>query len=173
MTSRLPHRAWLNRRTPLSPGKPPERRTRLRAVSAKRAAAGTPRPPTRDTGPDRATRELVLERDDYSCGWCGRTILGQPYSLQHRRSRGDGGSSVPRINAPSNLITLCGSATSPGGCHLKCKQNYAEAEALGFVVSLNSIHDPAEIPVQHAAFGLVLLLDDGMCEPAPMWGDAA
>jgi 5-methylcytosine-specific restriction enzyme A len=115
----------------------------------------------RDTGPDRPTRELVLERDDYTCAWCRRTILNQPYSLQHRRARGRGGSSNPRINAPSNLITLCGSATSPGGCHLKCEQRTAEAGDLGFVVSLNSIHDPADIPVTHALYGRVYLADDG------------
>lgn len=122
---------------------------------------GLNRTARRDTSPDRPTRELVLERDDYTCAWCRRTILNQPYSLQHRRGRGRGGSSNPRINAPSNLITLCGSATSPGGCHLRCEQRTAEAETFGFVVSLNSIHDPADIPVMHALYGRVYLADDG------------
>lgn len=159
--TRLPRRAHLNRQARLRSTTGLNRYQPLAPVSAKRAAAGERRPRAKDTGPDRATRETVLERDDYSCGWCGVTILGRQYSLQHRRSRGDGGSSDPRINAPSNLVTLCGSATSPGGCHLKCKQHYTEAEALGFVVSLNSVHDPADVPVTHALSGRVFLLDDG------------
>jgi 5-methylcytosine-specific restriction enzyme A len=161
MSGRLPRKAYLNRRARLHSTAALKRYTQLAPASAKRAAAGAQPARPKDTGPDRGTRELVYERDDYSCAWCGITILNRQYSLQHRRSRGDGGSSDPRINAPSNLITLCGSATSPGGCHLKCKQQYTEAEALGFVVSLNSAADPADVPVLHAMYGLVFLNDDG------------
>ncbi len=57
-------------------------------------------------------RDAVLLRDDYSCQKCRRDIRNQAYSLQHLLPRGRGGK-----NTMSNLVTVCGSATSPGGCH--------------------------------------------------------
>ena len=150
----------LNRRSRLQAKVPLKRRSPLRARG---------KSPSRfvDTGPDRATRDTVLERDDWRCVACGRVVLNQQFSVQHRRARGSGGSSDPRINAPSNLILLCGSATSPGGCHLWCERRNSEAEDLGYVVSLNSREDPASVPVHHALFGLVYLLDDGGWSRAP------
>jgi hypothetical protein len=130
------------------------RRTPLRTSREKKTGR-------RDTGPDRATRELVLERDEYRCVCCGKPVSDGPWSTQHRRARGNGGTSRPEINRPSNLIILCGSATSPGGCHLWCERRSTEAEDLGYVVSLNSKEDPADVPVHHWLYGLVYLRDDG------------
>lgn len=127
----------------------------------------------RDTGPDQATRQLVLERDNHQCGSCGDHLAGRPWSLQHRRGRGRGGTSNPAINRASNLITLCGSATSPDGCHLRAERRDRDMIADGFVVSLNSRQDPTDIPVQHHLHGWVLLRDDGSVEPYPPAGDAA
>lgn len=115
------------------------------------------------TGPDTATRERVLHRDDYRCACCGRSVLYGPYSLQHRLARGAGGTSDPAINQPSNLVTLCGSATSPGGCHLACEQRDPVMRELGFWVCRGD--DPATVPVAHAIHGWVLLLDDGDVRP--------
>lgn len=123
-----------------------------------------------DTGPDRGTRELVLERDDYRCASCSIPILGKPYSLQHRNARGMGGTSNPAANSPANLITLCGSATSPGGCHLLCEQRDREMHALGFW--LENGQDPAATPVLHAVHGWVLLSPDGEVWPIPTGGAA-
>lgn len=78
--------------------------------------AARPAPPKRstpkDTGPDRATRAAVLARDGYACARCGKPCGPgiAPYSLQHRIARGVGGGSEM-----SNLIVLCGSATTL--CH--------------------------------------------------------
>lgn len=144
------------------------RRTPLRQVSERRAARlGRPKPKP-NTGPDRTTRELVLERDSYQCVSCGLPITGQQFSLQHRKARGVGGD-----NAPSNLIVLCGSATSPGGCHLAAEQRQAESRDLGYWVL--SWQDPAQIPVMHATYGRVWLTDTGEVSyspPTPQ-GDAA
>ena len=95
----------------------------------------------RDTGPSRAVRELVLDRDGRACVACGVSVRGIPYSLQHRRARGSGGTSDPLANSPVNLVTLCGSATTPGSCHLKCEQRDQEMNARGYW--LRQWEDPA------------------------------
>jgi hypothetical protein len=142
-----------------------KRRKPLRASRQKRTGH-------RDTGPDRTTRELVLERDDYTCACCGHSILYGQYSLQHRNARGMGGTSDPAINSPANLVTLCGSATTPGSCHLLCEQRDGSLQALGFW--LKTGQDPATTPVAHASYGWVLLLPDGGVDVLPLpWGGAA
>lgn len=149
----------LTRRTPLVAHKPLERRTPLREVSLKRAASsGKPSRP-KDTGPGRATRDLVMERDGFSCAWCGRQLLTGPRSLQHRRARGMGGRPSGDANRPSNLLLLCGSATSPGGCHTWAESRAEEAWVAGLWVP--SWQDPADVPVLHAQYGPVLLDDAG------------
>lgn len=149
----------LPRRTRLTSHKPLERRSPLREVSLKRAASsGTPARP-RDTGPGRATRDLVMERDGYSCAWCGRQLLTGPRSIQHRQARGMGGRPSGDANRPSNLLLLCGSATTPGGCHTWAESRAEEARVAGLWVP--SWQDPAEVPVLHAQYGPVLLDDAG------------
>jgi hypothetical protein len=154
----------LRRATPLQ-GAPLVRRTPLSPVSAKRAAAsGKPARP-RDTGPDRTTRDLVKLRDDWHCAKCGRVIFEtSEWSIHHRRNRGSGGTSRPELNRPSNLLLVCGSATTL--CHGELTQNRDRHAFLtaGWVVSLNSRQDPAEVPVLHAVHGVVLLDDDGGIE---------
>lgn len=149
----------LTRRAPLTARTRLERRTPLREASPKRAASsGTPARP-RDTGPGRATRDLVMERDGYSCAWCGRQLLTGPRSLQHRQARGMGGRPDGDANRPSNLLLLCGSATTPGGCHAWAETRAEEARVAGLWVP--SWQDPAEVPVLHAQYGPVLLDDAG------------
>jgi hypothetical protein len=64
----------------------------------------------------RRIRESVLERDGWACVSCGRSIRGHyGYSIQHRTPKSMGGSRMPWINLPGNLITLCGSSVT--GCH--------------------------------------------------------
>lgn len=116
-----------------------------------------PRQRPRDTGPSTDTRALVLERDGYACVSCGRSVIGQFYSLQHRKRRSQGGS-----NSPSNLITLCGTGTT--GCHERIdSRRDPEDEAKGYTV--RSYDDPAEVPVmifsQHGSGITAWLLPDG------------
>jgi 5-methylcytosine-specific restriction protein A len=125
-----------------------------------------------DTGPDRDTRQLVMERDDWTCAFCGRPIReGQDYSLQHRKARGSGGTSDPAVNSPANLVLVDGSATT--GCHFFLESRKADAEKIGFVISKNSDIDPATVAISHALYGPVLLLDDGTWVPDVPLGGAA
>lgn len=140
-------------------GAPLKRKQPLRTSREKRTGS-------QNTGPDRSVREIVDERDDWTCACCGNSVYGRPFSRQHRVARGMGGTSDPALNLPSNLILLCGSATSPGGCHLACEQREERMHELGFW--LNSWENPAVVPVAHASYGWVLLLDDGGVDVLPL-----
>ena len=111
------------------------------------------------TGLPRKTRDAVLARDDFQCACCGKTVGGgcSWWSIQHRKARGVGGG-----NALSNLIALCGSATSDG-CHLRAERRGQDMLDGGFWVP--SWDDPALVPVAHFRYGLVLLTDDGKVIP--------
>lgn len=128
----------------------------------------------RVTGPDRATRLAVLERDSWRCVACGIPVRGRPHSLQHRLARRMGGTRGPVTNSPVNLILLCGSATSPGGCHLRCEQRDPAMHAAG--CWLESWQNPAAEPVLVAGYGsgaLVWLTPDGAYSTVPPGGGAA
>lgn len=102
-------------------------------------------------------RQIVLERDLFSCARCGLYIGPfTPYSLHHRRPRGAGGSRRPETNLPANLLVLCGHATSPDGCHQYVERHREEAREAGYI--LTQQQTPAEVPVfTHRGW---LLLDD-------------
>jgi len=154
----------LPRRTALKPGKP------LRQVSAKRAAGQTKAPARKATGPTPAVRALVWAREENRCARCGVTLPGEcgTGEVHHRRSRGQGGSSLPSINSPSNLVLVC------GYCHrdITLNTNRQAALAEGWVLGLNDHTDPAAVPVRHALYGWVLLNTAGGWSPAPMRGAA-
>ncbi|WP_435109776.1 HNH endonuclease [Nocardiopsis synnemataformans] len=112
-----------------------------------------------NTGPTRAVREAVWRRDAGSCAWCGATISGA-HSLQHRRARGMGGSAAADTNTASNLVLVCGTATT--GCHRLIEAHPAAARARGFRVDQG--RDPAAAPITYQTpFGAVrvLLAADG------------
>ena len=111
----------------------------------------------KDTGPSDAVRRLVLERDGYSCVCCGISVIGRPYSLQHRKRRSQGGG-----NDPTNLVTVLGSGTT--FCHERIdSRRDPEDEAKGYTV--RSWDDPALIPVmlfsEHGSGITAWLLPDG------------
>ena len=107
------------------------------------------------TGPSPEVRRLVLERDGHACVCCGMSIAGQPYSLQHRKRRSQGGT-----NDPSNLITVLGTGTT--GCHERIdSRRFPEDEDKGYTV--RSWQNPAGVPVTlfGGAGGTFYLWDDG------------
>lgn len=108
----------------------------------------------RSTGPDLATRQLVVDRDHRRCLRC--SAPGE--QVHHRKPRGMGGSSLPGINSPENLILLC------QRCHAFIESSRAEAYRDGWLVHRGD--DPAEVPIRRHG-GLVLLFPDGGMEVAP------
>lgn len=88
----------------------------------------------RETGPDRETRLLVLERDGWACACCGRSVVGQQYALQQRWARRSRG-----VNSPSNLVVVC------GGCQLAAEQRDPLMSAAGFWLA--GVEDRREVPV--------------------------
>jgi hypothetical protein len=134
-TGRLARTAGLKRgsglrRTPPSGGKP------ARKPARPARAPGY-------TGPSRKVRKLVLERDAYCCVCCGRSVIGQVYSLQHRDARGSGGTSDPMANSPVNLLTMLGDGIT--GCHGRVELRKDPADGpKGY--RLESGQDPALTP---------------------------
>jgi hypothetical protein len=104
-----------------------------------------------------SVRKLVLERDGYACVCCGRSIIGQRYSLGHRLRASQGG-----LATPSNLLTFLGW----GGelCHGRIDSRRDPAdEAKGYTV--RSFEDPAMVPVlimsPYGSGAMVWLTADG------------
>ena len=179
----MERRSPLQRRTPLQGGgRLPQMSARRRAEQAERgntdpfttltnssvSGGGVPRmaapapkrrPKPADTGPDATTVAAVWARDHGRCVRCGRGLgpaRGWDWSMQHRRAR-QGTDSRPDTNQPTNLILLCGSATT--GCHGHVESYRAEARAGGWAVRQSDV--PAAMPVRHAVHGWVLLSADG------------
>lgn len=99
---------------------------------------------TTKTGPRNDVVEAILERANWSCEACGVELgdrRGEDWSVQHRRPRGMGGTRWKGINLPSNLMILCGSATTPGSCHEFAESQRTAAVAAGWLVL--SRQDPA------------------------------
>lgn len=137
------------------------RRTPLKRHAGLRARPSTRRGAVRNTGPDAKTRQVVCAREDWRCAACGISVIGRPYSIQHRIARGMGGTSRPGANTLPNLILLCGSATTPGSCHQACEQRDPDMHGRGYW--LWSWEDPAEVPVMLASFhdsGMTVWLTD-------------
>jgi 5-methylcytosine-specific restriction protein A len=99
----------------------------------------------RNTGPTTAVRKGVVERAHGVCERCGQAIRGD-YSIHHRKPRGMGGTTDPAANSPSNLVLLCGSATTPGGCHTSVEKFRDAAVATGWIVPRSG--NPATVPIK-------------------------
>lgn len=93
-------------------------------------------------------RHAVVTRDESKCQRCGMWVANIPSSLQHRKPRGMGGRKGAAAVASydmSNLILVCGSATTPGSCHEEIERDRAQAYDDGWLVRENE--DPATVPV--------------------------
>lgn len=102
-------------------------------------------------------RLLVLERDEWSCVRCCRSIgEHRLYSLHHRCPRRMGGTASLDINLPSNLVTLCGTGTT--GCHGWIESHRTQAVEDGWLLA--SIVDRHRA-VRTIVSSLVTLHDDG------------
>lgn len=131
-------RTPLTRKTPLTANKGLSEAREMKRGQTK------PRAP-RNTGPSVAVRKGVTERAHGACERCGQTIRGD-YSIHHRKPRGMGGTTDPAANSPSNLVLLCGSATTPGGCHTAVEKFRESAISTGWIVP--RVADPAKTPIK-------------------------
>ena len=163
--------AWRARSTPLG-----RSQGLLRVVRDEEPARVTylERKPARDTGPTKTTRRLVLARDRYACVCCGRSVLDQPYSLQHRVARGVGGTSDPAINYPENLLTMLGTGTT--GCHGRVESR-SDPDDRKNGYWLHRGESPLLIPVRvfsgHGPGAEKYLTADGGYSDESPWGGAA
>jgi hypothetical protein len=140
------------RRKPLERGQA-LRSSALRTVTTlKRATPKHARP--RDTGLDRQTRLLVLERDGWACACCGRSVIGQQHALQRRRARRSRG-----VNSPSNLVVLC------GGCQLAAEQQDPFMLAAGYWLA--DTEDPRDVPVRNMEGRTAWLTQSGTYSTTP------
>lgn len=155
-------RTALARRTELKRTTPLQARTGLRRRAAAKRTVTRQRK-RRDTGPDLSTRNMLWVRARGRCELCGRDLTGgHPFSRHHRRPRGMGGTSLEWVNDITNLLLLCGTATTPGGCHQMVESQRLLAVANGWLIPAGSPYLPAELPVLLAAFtDLVYLGGDG------------
>lgn len=145
------------RRTPLAASKP--------LTTARELAQGQKKPrPPRNTGPSAFTRLVVIGRAGGCCERCGKTVHADgrfvdEYSIHHRKPRGMGGTKDPAANSPSNLVLLCGSATTPDGCHTSVEKFREASVRTGWIVPRTA--DPAKVPVKFASGRWYLLNDEG------------
>lgn len=81
-------------------------------------------------------KDAIDARDQHygqpQCQRCGDLITGW-FSRHHRNPRGLGGSKADP-HALVNLVLLCGSATSRGGCHAHVESNRKQARIDGWLV---------------------------------------
>lgn len=99
------------------------------------------------------TRAVVFERDG-GCFRCGAPAN----NIHHRLARGAGGSKLAYVNAPGNLLVLCGSGTT--GCHGWVESNRAVSYEHGLLVRRNGVLLPADVPVFSLWRGCWFFLDN-------------
>ena len=145
-----------------------------RPIARERSSGAPPRKTRRGTGPSGRVRALVLQRDGYSCVCCGRSVIGQPYSLQHRDSRGMGGTSDPLSSSPVNLLTMLGTGTTLCHGRVESRQD-PEDNAKGYWLRMGE--DPALTPVmvfsEHGSGVTVWLTPEGTYSTEPPEGAPA
>lgn len=150
------------RRTPSKPGKPLRRRTELRSSSIlKRTGTTKSRKASASTLIPKSIKDGIDDRDAGLCQRCGQVIGSGPFSRHHRDPRGMGGSKLRHTLA--NVVLLCGSATTPGGCHHEVESYREQAELDGWLVPMGI--RPEVYPVKR--FGL-----DYYQQPGAEWVDA-
>ena len=112
-------------------------------------------------GPDQATADAVVDREQHSCVVCGKWLepngRGSSWSIHHRRR-------VRTDNRMCNLVAVCGGADVPG-CHQEIHANVSQAEEAGWLVK--KAFNPADKVMAHSQFGWVRLHDDATFTRAP------
>lgn len=103
--------------------------------------------PMGNTGFSAKVRDLIRERANHLCEYCG---VERGAEIHHRRPRGMGGTNQASTNEASNGLLLC------SGCHLWAESHRTDALLMG--VLLLQIQHPAKAAVKYR--GAYLFLDD-------------
>jgi len=107
-------------------------------------------------------RLALAIRASMRCEGCGLPFEPHPvygFSASHRMPRG-AGIKAPWIHGLANLVLLCGQGSETNTCHGKCKAEFDESLANGWVISRYDKRLPSEIPVLLHS-GWYLLDDEG------------
>lgn len=112
-------------------------------------------------------RDAVLERDRYRCFICGRSLVGYPCAVHHRKYR----SHAPElVNDPANCISVCG-CSNVDDCHGKCHNHQSvNPYVYGWSVSgigTTAVADPHLVPVRRYDGQWYHLRSDGRL--VPLW----
>lgn len=110
----------------------------------------------------RGTVQLIWDRDEGRCAWCGTPIWGERgvnWSVHHREPRGMGGTTSGYVSRASNGVLLHGSGTT--GCHGDVESDREHAIRQGFLISRVGVERPRNVSIEHAVHGRCLLDDDG------------
>jgi hypothetical protein len=165
---------------PLDPGTKGLQRTGISRTSPLKRGTGKPRstlpcpspapkakkPPAGRAAMPKWLADYVLERADWCCDWCGHSIVGQPFSRQHRRAHGRGGRAGGELHTAANVIALCGTATT--GCHGRAEnQERALAYRLGFAIR-GEARAPEEVPIFRHEQEWVLPTEAGWVSADPL-----
>jgi 5-methylcytosine-specific restriction protein A len=103
--------------------------------------------PMGNTGFPPKVRDLIRERADGLCEYCG---VERGTEIHHRRPRAMGGTNQKSTNEASNGLLLC------GGCHRWAESHRTDALLMG--VLLLQIQNPLKSAVKYR--GTYIYLDD-------------
>lgn len=116
--------------------------------------------------PPAVVRRAFFDRDGERCFVCRKTLRweerGIGWSMHHRKPRGMGGTSDPRVASIANALTVCGSGTT--GCHGLIERDREEALRLGLLIPTNATTEtfaPAAVWVRRQDKTWWLLTESG------------
>lgn len=155
-------------RKPMARGKPLARAGGLKRTELKRGTPLRDGPVKarrqKDTGPVKSVKDIVKARATVDgvqlCEVCG---LVPGSNIHHRQPRGMGGCPEPYINAPSNLMWVCGHGNAFPGCHAVIENGREYAKGVGWLVPRPAL--PIAVPVLWR--GVRVFLDDLGTPPVP------
>jgi hypothetical protein len=111
-------------------------------------------------------RHAFYVREKEACFLCRRPLRweerGIGWSAHHRKPRGMGGTSDPRVASISNCLIVCGSGTT--GCHGRIERNREVALAVGLLIPKNATTEsfaPAAVRVRRMDRSWWLLTESG------------
>jgi hypothetical protein len=111
-------------------------------------------------------RHAFYVREKEACFLCRRPLRweerGMGWSAHHRKPRGMGGTSDPRVASIANCLIVCGSGTT--GCHGRIERNREVALAVGLLIPKNATTEsfaPAAVRVRRMDRSWWLLTESG------------